>query len=294
MTTADINAETLAALEDQGGSQDTIEATGELDTDKVKIDGVTAELPEDIDLHLEDTGDTNNDDGGTDDSKPAEDSTDINVTVDQTLKDAGFDVDAIAKEIAETGVISEELIAKAKEKLDPGLVDAHVGRLKAEFELEKIKVSAKYKEDQAQNKAIQDMNEYVFKSVGGEDKFKLLGETLKESISKEDLTAINTQLASRDKAQVNEGLKLAVKAYKTAKGLGGKLMEGDGTVDTTVQIQHITKEDYRAIHKSEKYKIDPVYRTNMDTMRLKSIEADKKKYGPGTYYGFNQNGRYEL
>ena len=290
MTTADINAETLAALEDQGGSQDTIEATGELDTDKDK----TEKLPEDIDLHLEDTGDTDKDGGGTDDTQTGEDSTDINVTVDQTLKDAGFDVDAIAKEITETGVISDELIAKAKEKLDPALVDAHVGRLRAEIELKKIQASDTYKENQEANKATQEMNEYVFKSVGGEDKFKVLGDTLKDTMSKEDLGVINAKLLSGNKSLVNEGLTEAVSAYKKAKGFGGNLMEGDGNVSVGEPTAHITKEDFRAIIRTDKYKTDPVFRDKTDTARLKSIEADKKKYGPGTYYGFNQNGRYEL
>jgi len=286
MATGEINDETLEALNEQSGNvvdETIVEATGESDTDKGNTDAT-----EDIDLHLEDTDTDNDTDEGTTDAE------DVNATVDQTLTDAGFDVEAISQEILETGKISEELIAKAKEKIDPALVDAHVGRLTAEFELAKIKATDTYKERQAAEQAVQDMNAYVYKSVGGEDKFKALAETLKESMSKEDLGVINAQLLSGNKSLVNEGLKKAVAAYKVAKGLGGKLMEGDGNVTQTDTITHITKEDFRAIIKTEKYKTDPAYRGKMETARLKSIEADKKKYGPGTYYGFNQNGRYEL
>jgi len=278
----ELTDETKEALEAQGGIEDD-KATGASDTDK--------DTPEDIDLHLEDTGDT--DEGN--EAEESSESTDLNKTVDETLKDAGFDVTAIAKEITDTGKISDELIAKAKEKLDPDLVDAHVQRLKAEIELTKIKASKEYKEQLEKNAKVKEMNDYVFNAVGGEDKFKALGETLKGNMSKEELGIINAKLLSGNKALVNEGLKSAVTEYKKAKGLGGKLMEGDGdNTNTGNTVPHITKEDFRAITGSDKFKTDPIYRDKMQAARLKSIEIDKKKYGPGTYYGFGQNGRYEL
>jgi hypothetical protein len=137
------------------------------------------------------------------------------------------------------------------------------------------------------------MNDYIYKSVGGEDKFKSLATTLRGSLDKESLESINAKLLSGNKTLVNEALKTAVSEYKKLKGIGGKLMEGDANAPAQKELR-ITKEEYRAIMKTEKYKTDPLYQRKIDEARLKTRQADQKRYGPGMYYGMNQNGRYEL
>jgi hypothetical protein len=288
MATEDLSPETLEALKEQTG-----ESTGdeEVKPDVENLEGSddSGSEDDDINLNLEDEeDDKQGDDKGESEGTPE------NKAVDQKLKEAGFDVDEIAKKIADNnGEIPEDVIKAAKEKFNPDLVDAHVARLKSEFKLAQIEASEKYKEFQEQAKKTQEMNDYIYKSVGGEDKFKSLATTLRGSLDKESLESINAKLLSGNKTLVNEALKTAVSEYKKLKGIGGKLMEGDANTPAQKELR-ITKEEYRAIMKTEKYKTDPLYQRKIDEARLKTRQADQKRYGPGMYYGMNQNGRYEL
>lgn len=244
---------------------------------------------DDIDLNI---GDDDTDDKGEEDKETPGSAE--NKAVDQKLKDAGFDVEDISKKIAENnGEIPDDIIKAAKEKLDPDLVDAHVARLKSEFKLAQIEASDKYKEFQEQSQKIQDMNKYIYDAVGGEDKFKSLAGTLRDTLDKDTLESVNAKLLSGNKTLVNEALKTAVAEYKKAKGYGGKRMEGDANAPSEKQLV-ITKEDYRAIMKTEKYKTDPLYRDKIDNARLKTRQRDQKQYLPGTYYANGPNGRYEI
>lgn len=287
----EIDPDTLEALEDQ---------TGEPNGDSE----VKPEVEVDPEVEVEPKDDP---EGAEDEDKPDED-IELNVddeeeeipvspenkALDEKLKEAGFDVEALSKQIIENGgEIPEDVIKQAKEKLDPDLVDANVARLRAEIELQKIQASEKYKEFQESAKKVQAMNDYIYKSVGGEDKFKSLADTLKGSMNKAALDSINAKLLSGNKTLVNEALKSAVSEYKKLKGIGGKRMEGDANAPAEKELR-VTKEDYRAIMKTEKYKTDPLYRNKVDAARLKTRQADQNKYGPGMYYGMGQNGRYEL
>jgi len=299
MAVAEMNSDTLEALEQQA-EEAGVEVTEPVDTTDTQDTQNTEDPVEqdagDIELALEEPGEP---DGGSTDSGDSTENSDSDVSdqnkeVDKMLSDAGFDVDEIAKRITEEGKIPEDVIAEAKEKLDPALVDAHVGRLEAEFELARVKASEEYIETQEKQKKVQEMNSYIFKAVGGEDKFKSLSSTLKSELSESELSSINAKLMSGNKSLVNEGLETAVAAYKKAKGLGGRIMEGDAGNTEPNALPHISKAEYRDVMKSEKYKTDPAYRNRMDAARLASRKADQKRYAPGTYYGVGPNGRYEL
>lgn len=295
----EFDQDTLDALNEQGGApkeepkkdDGTPYGDGE-PTDDPKLDDQDDNSGDDndnIDLKIGD--DADGDPGADDKETPGSDG---NRAVDQKLKEAGFDVEDISKKIAENnGEIPDDIIKAAKEKLDPDLVDAHVARLKSEFKLAQIEASDKYKEFQDQSKKIQDMNKYIYDAVGGEDKFKSLAGTLRDNLDKDTLESVNAKLLSGNKTLVNEALKTAVAAYKKAKGYGGKRMEGDANAPDEKQMT-ITKEDYRAIMKTEKYKTDPVYRNKIDDARLKTRQRDQKQYLPGTYYANGPNGRYEI
>ena len=158
--------------------------------------------------------------------------------------------------------------------------------------------AAEKKAEEARKKkeveATRKMNAYIYESVGGEAKFKALASTIKGSLDTTELESLNAKLRSGNKVLVNEALSMAVSKYKKIKGYGGNKMEGDAAAVKQEKELMITKEDYRQIMRTEKYKTDPLYRDKIDAARLKTREADKKRYGPGMYYGFNQNGRYEL
>ena len=268
----EFDKDTLEALEEQG--------VADVPADEDKPEDKPVENPED-DIKL-DLGD-----------EPVTENTD-NKSVDKQLRDAGFDVETISKRIVENnGEIPEDIIKEAKEKFDPDLVDAHVARLKSEFKLAQIESSQAYKDYQEQSKKIQEMNTYIYDAVGGEDKFKSLASTLRDNLDKDTLESVNAKLLSGNKTLVNEALKTAVAEYKKAKGYGGERMEGDANAPSDKPMV-ITKEDYRAIMRTEKYKTDPVYRNKIDDARLKTRQADQKRFLPGTYFASGPNGRYEL
>lgn len=283
----ELNEDTLAALAAQGGITD--EGTEKVipgDTDvKDGLPDIVLDGEHDKQLDSEDTKAP---------AKVGEEDSDLNITVSKTLEGAGYDEATLTERLTKDGGISDEFITELKGKIDPEFVDAHVGRLRAELELAKVKEAGRVDEIAAQNKATQTMNDFIYKSVGGEDKFKILGKTLKSELSSEELDAINVKLASGNEAVVQEALQSAVKKYNDIRGMGGKLMEGDAFKGTEPQ-EHITKEEYRAQMRTEKYKTDPKYARKIDADRLKTREQDSIRYGAGQYYGYHpEKGRYPL
>jgi len=295
----EFDQETLDALKEQSGAPDEEpkKADGTPYGDADEPTDKPTETPADDEGNKGDDDDINLNLGDEDDKGEADKDTpgsEENKTVDAKLKEAGFDVEDIAKKIMENnGEIPDDIIKAAKEKLDPDLVDAHAARLKSEFKLSQIEASDKYKEFQEQAKRVQEMNNYIYDAVGGEDKFKSLASTLRDTLDKNTLESVNAKLLSGNKTLVNEALKTAVAEYKKAKGYGGKRMEGDANAPSEKEL-FITKEDYRTIMRTEKYKTDPQYRDKIDNARLKTRQRDQQRYLPGTYYANGPNGRYEI
>ncbi len=213
----------------------------------------------------------------------------------KTLEEAGYDMDSIKKRIETDKGISDEFVAELKTKIDPVFVDVHVARIKAELELEQMKASSAGLEIEKKNKAILEMNDHIYKSVGSEANFQALSKVLKANLSEDAVATLNAKLASGNKLLVDEALKEAVKQYNYIKGKGGNLMEGDVGGATGNAEDHITKEEYRAIMRTEKYKTDPVYQQKIDAARLKTRAEDAAKYGMGSYFGVHPvKGKYAL
>ncbi len=285
-----LSDDTLEKLAEEGITDDTTENS----TDSTKDD-----LP---DITLRDS-DTKKDEGdpvsGADESsgetdQASEGDSDLNKTVGKTLAEAGYDDEALTARLTKDGGISDEFIQELKGKIDPEFVDAHVGRLRAELELAKVKESGEYAQAQERMKAVQDMNEHIYQSVGGQDKFKIMGDALKGNMDKTELASLNAKLASGNKDVVDSAMKEAVAKYNNIRGMGGKLMEGDQGQGTDAQ-EHITKAEYRALMRTEKYKTDPKYARKVDEDRMKTKEADAQKYNHGMYFGFHKDkGRYAL
>lgn len=229
------------------------------------------------------------------DTKPAEiPESELNKELSKTLTGAGYTEESLQERLTKDGGISEEFITELKGKVDPDFVDAHVGRIRAEIDLAKVKKSGELDTVRAKEKVIKDMNDHIYSTVGGEDKFKTLSETLKAELSSDELAALNVKLASGNKIVVTEGLQAAVKKYNDIRGMGGPLMEGDAQNGVPAP-EHITKEEFSALMRTDKYKTDPVYQRKVDADRLKTRAEDAKNYGPGSYYGFHPTkGRYNL
>lgn len=206
---------------------------------------------------------------------------DLNTQVDDKLKEAGFNLAELETKIKKDGKISDELVAKIKEKVDPAFVDAHLGRIKAELELAQIKA-------QESEAKVQEMNKYIFESVKGEANFKAMAQYLKANIPAEEINALNELLGSGDKAKVNLALQQAVTKYNTLKGRG-KLMEGDTNLQAPT-IEPMSKDEYQKICSSEKYKEDATYRKQVDARRLRTLTDDKQKFPPGMYWTRDSSG----
>ena len=295
----ELSEDTLKALEEQGGitddkSKDTDDKGGDK-SDKGDLPDITLGDQDDTkDKNKTDDDSASKDgDAGTDGDAAGGDDGDKKVV--KTLEDAGYTTADLTARLQKDGGISDEFVAELKEKIDPDLVDAHVGRLRAEYKLA-METAKQNQSDEMKkrNEATKAMNDFIYDSVGGEDKFKILGKTLKAELSADELAAINAKLASGNKTVVKEGLEAAVKKYNNIRGMGGKLMEGDAGKGGDPKL-HITKEEYRAIIKTDKYKTDPVYARKMDDARLVTRSEDSQRYGHGAYYGYHPDkGRYAL
>jgi len=295
----ELNQDTIDALNEQGGADANTNTEDTGDTNKDGAAGDQSAMP---DINFDDQNAENNKGevdnnaskpAGVDDKTGEQDSA-LNITLSKNLHDAGYSDEALAERITKDKGISDEFVTELKGKLDPDFVDAHVGRIRAELELKEIKATQNTAEAQKKNDALLKMNDHIFSTVGGKDNFEAMGKVLKNNISAEDLTALNVKLASGNVQIVNEAMKDAVSTYKKIRGMGGKLMEGDAG-NSTDPVEHITKEEYRAIMRTDKYKTDRKYQTKIDADRLKTRTADAARYGKGQYFGYHPSkGRYAL
>jgi len=295
----ELNEDTLAALAAQGGDPNAAAKEAAAKEAEAKAQAAKDALP-DITIGDPDGAKAKSDadalaaKAAGDAGKAGEDDSDLNKAVSKTLDEAGYNEETLTARLTKDGGISDEFITELKTKVDPAFVDAHVGRLRAELELAKVKESGRIDEVRAKEKATKDMNDHIFNVVGGKDKFDILGKTLKAELPADDLAVINAKLASGNKTIVDEGMELAVKKYNNIRGMGGKLMEGDAGQGTEAE-EHVTKEEYRALIRTEKYKTDPKYARKVDADRLKTRAGDAAKHGHGSYYGFHPDkGRYAL
>lgn len=278
--TEKLDQDTKDALKEQGGITDTEENSTEDNTESAQEGLPNIELSSD---KTKETSDQN-----------SEEDSDLNKAVSKTLEEAGYNEKDLIERLSKDGGISDTFVEELKQKIDPVLVDAHVGRLRAELELAKVKESGKLDAAKAKEQEIKDMNNYIFDSVGGKDKFQVLGKTLKGELSQSELDIINTKLLSGNKDVVKEGLETAIKKYNNIRGMGGKLMSGDAGNSTDPEV-HITKEEYMQLMRTEKYKTDPKYAAKIDADRLKTRKNDSERYGHGMYYGYHPDkGRYAL
>ncbi len=169
-------------------------------------------------------------DAVTEGGQGVSDTIDLNADFDTKLKEVGFDLDELKKEIQEAGSITDELVSKVKEKLPPEYVDEHVGRLRSELKKEiqdrKNEIDLEIKN---RDKATEDMNNYIYSRTEGEAGFKKMSEYLQANIKQEEINVLNELLQSGDKNKVNIALDVAKQKYNSLKGRGG-LMQGDNKV----------------------------------------------------------------
>lgn len=217
------------------------------------------------------------------------DTIDLNADFDTKLKEAGFDLDELKKEIQESGSITDALVSKVKEKLPPEYVDEHLGRLRSELKKEiqthKDKVDLEAK---TRNKATEDMNDYIYSQTEGEGEFKKMSEYLQANIKQEEIDVLNELLQSGDKDKVNMALDVAKQKYNSLRGRGG-LMQGDNNTPAP-EFKELTKQEYQQIITTERYRDDRAYQLEIDNRRLKTKTLDQKRYPPGEYFVRTQQG----
>ncbi len=208
----ELDQDTLDALEAQGGIQDDGTKGGTTDsTDEVPETSVSTDLP---DITIQDVstdgdgedpsqGDIKDPDAG--DKGEPETST-ADKAVNKSLSEAGFSEEELAERIKTDDGISDALVQELKEKIDPDFVDAHVGRLRAEYKLAKLDANKELSKMQAQNDTIVQMNDFIYETVGSKENFNAMGTLLKENLDTSELAALNVKLASQNKIVIKEAL----------------------------------------------------------------------------------------
>lgn len=212
------------------------------------------------------------------------------VRVNKTLSDAGIDpVDAEARLIKDGG-LTPEYIAELKEKVDPRLVDAYVERFNAGLEKAKAAKETPVVAPVVDDTTVKKMNKFIFDSVGGQDKFTAMAGIVKANASPEVVDAINAKLRSDNRTVVQEGLSEAVAQYKKLTGRSTTTMSGEPAGNTAEAFVFMTKDDFQATMRTEKYKTDPTYAASVDAQRMKSRKLDEAAVLPGQYRNI-RNGR---
>jgi len=242
-----------------------------------------------------------------DKTPPKVEPTEEDLKVVNTMKEAGLDVDAIKKRVIDAGDITPEIEAEMKEKLDPAVVDGYVKQFRdAKAEGEAQAKAAKEAEAKAKvtptddtdwtefNKAQTIRNDYIYDSVGGKDKFDVMSSTLAAGLDKDSLALLNTKLNSDNMGLIQDGMKDAVAHYNKVTGRGGKLMSGDGAPAKEAALPFVTKDDYKAVVVSDKYKTDKEFAAKMDAARLASKKADNPVTMPGQYRAVREGQIYNV
>src|SRR6056297_214165 len=98
-------------------------------------------------------------------------SDEMNQDVEQKLKDAGFSLEDISKQIQESGEITTELIDQIKEKVDPQYIDAHLAK------------RTQQEQKQEQEAKVKKMNDYIYGKVDGQSNFDTMAGVLKDNLS---------------------------------------------------------------------------------------------------------------
>ena len=262
-------------------------------------EGVKPEVPPEVSVVLPDVNtDTNND--VHEDINLVNPDTVTPETTDEILKrtlaEKNIKIEDIQARLTTDKGFTPEYIAELKTQLDPAMVDHYVAEFNREVEAAKVNkvepvVDNKVREA---NKVRLELNNYIYNSVGGQEKFSVMSGVLKTALPQEQVDIINAKLRSDSKALITEGLSEAVTAYKRATGRSTVTMTGDAVNTVAVESVFITKEDYHAIIRTEKYKTDPTYAAKVDADRLKSKNMDNQQLLPGIYRNYRGGKMYNV
>lgn len=211
-----------------------------------------------------------------------------------TLKKSGVDPAEAEARIIKDGGLTPEFIEELKEKVDPALVDAYSDA----FDREMAAHKDAQKEAEANTTKVNEerlaLNNYIFDSVGGEDKFNKMAGILKANIPADAIEVINAKLRSDNKLLIKEGLSEAVKHYKEATGRNTLPMSGDNQQSGEPAFEFMTKGDYHRIIGTEKYRTDAAYASKIDEQRLKSRDMDSKQLLPGQFRNIRGGRMYKV
>jgi len=218
--------------------------------------------------------------------------------VKRKIEAGGFKVEDVQARMLKDGGITPEFAAELKKTIDPDLVDTYVTSLSEA--LKEVKVPqepAKATPDpniEAQNKIRQELNSFIYDSVGGQEKFTVLAGQLKANLPQDKIDIINAKLASTNKALISEGMREAVQHYKQITGRINNRMEGTPTGPNGTPFTFMTKAQYQKAMTSEKYATDPAYAKSVDEQRLQSMKMDNQSTMPGQYWAVRDGAVYNL
>lgn len=173
----------------------------------------------------------------------------------QAAKDAGVDVDAVAKEYTENGELSEETYKSLEAKgFDKATVDQYFEGRNAVATLQQ--------------------NEIV-ETVGGSEKFTELQTWAAENLSADDLAVYNEAVVTSKAAAI-----FAVQAIQNkfiqANGNPPSLISGDTVTNNSGDVFRSHHEKQTAIE-DPRYRTDPDYQKDVEAKVLRSIKSGSMK-----------------
>lgn len=194
--------------------------------------------------------------------------------LDALVTGAGFDLASIGERVkANNGKFPADLVAELSTKLDPALVSANVKRIELQIELDTIKA-------EKASKAAEKMNDFIFSKLDGsgdaakgKENFTVLKDWCTKNMSQDDINAVNELLRSPNKSVVEQGLTMAVNKWKGAQE--PTMMTGDAiATPAKPEFVPLAKSEFQQIMRSDKYRTDPAYATEIDARRRKTMDTE--------------------
>lgn len=217
--------------------------------------------------------------------------------IDKKITAGGFKAEDVKARIIKDGGITPEFAAELKKTIDPDLVDTYINGLNESLKsAPKVttKADPNAAEIEAKNARTREFNDFIYQSVGGQEKFTAMSATLKANLPQEVIDVLNAKLASQNKGLIAEGMKEAVAHYKQLTGRINNRMQGTPSGPQGNETKFMTKAEYHKIMTTEKYKTDKAYADQIDAQRLASKKLDASRTLPGQYYAVNNGELYSL
>lgn len=173
---------------------------------------------------------------------------------------AGLDIGALTKEIAASGTVNADSLAKLeavaeKAGLPKGMVQSYIAGKKAEADLY--------------------MNG-IYAVTGGQDGYKDMAEWAQKNLSQEDRKAYSDMVTSGDFKKASFATRALYDRYRANARIPGKIMRGSSSADLAGDV-FSSMDEQKAAMADPRYKHDPAYRNAVLEKTIRTSEARRNR-----------------